>query len=816
MVREKENFIKQSTHTSFYTGGQFAISNDGQYLLCTYNALIHILDIQTQHIIRSIGQDDTSSEVVSFALFNDLIVIAYRNQLLRQFNWTTGTCLRTWKSVHKNTIICMTFNSNGSLLATGGADFTVKIWDVEHLYYTHNLKGSTSIIRVVLFYTSEMKKIHVICGSDDGRIYLHNLHVSGAKPTILQGHMSTVTSLVLHNDHNLISSGRDRVVIMWDLQTQSSIRTIPVMESIEALIALPSVDYLKKLKIKQTFASDELLFFTFGNSGLIKLWSGTTGRCLLIQEDKTYEKIAANSYGKDKEHEQVFLNAYFNETTRMFYTNTIDHNIIAFNIKKLKLEKQFIGELGDVLDVRFLNDNDNNPLYIIVANNDEKVKIFHLNTWHCQMLKGHTDIVIGLDISYDHSLIATCSKDDIIRIWSYNVDRSSFVCVAIAEGHTGDVAAIAFAKTSNDFIASGSQDTTAKVWSLENLILDSNEPQNLSSVFTLKTHDKEVNSIAVSFNDKQFATGSADKTAKIWDIRNQKLLAVLSGHRRGIWCVQYSPVNPELATASADGLIKIWSTKDYNCLQTIEGHDASVLRIIYLSMGTQLISSGSDGLLKLWDLKTSTCVKSIDAHEGKIWGMSASTDENLLVTCASDSSVVIWRDSTEEDRQTKRENVEEVLLMEQEVSNLLVNKKYHEALKIALNLNQPYRTLTIIKEILNEIDGIDRLKNTLLQFSDDHLNLLFSYVIDWNTNTRHSTEAQIIIKVLLSIMTPDKILKLPNGQKCVENLLPYTERHMSRIERLSQQVLFLDFSWHSMKYLDQSNISSSNELPTTT
>ncbi|CAF4129104.1 unnamed protein product, partial [Rotaria sp. Silwood2] len=249
MVQGKENFIKQLTHTSFYTGGQFAISNDGQYLLCTYNALIHILDIQTQQIVRSIGQDDTSSEVVSFALFNDLIVIAYRNQLLRQFNWTTGTCLRTWKSVHKNTIICMTFDSNGSLLATGGADFTVKIWDVEHLYYTHNLKGSTSIIRVVLFYTSESKKIHVICGSDDGQIYLHNLHVSGAKPTILQGHMSTVTSLVLHNDHTLISSGRDRVVIIWDLQTQSSIRTIPVMESVEALIALPSFDYLKQLKI---------------------------------------------------------------------------------------------------------------------------------------------------------------------------------------------------------------------------------------------------------------------------------------------------------------------------------------------------------------------------------------------------------------------------------------------------------------------------------------------------------------------------------------------------------------------------------------
>lgn len=70
-----------------------------------------------------------------------------------------------------------------------------------------------------------------------------------------------------------------------------------------------------------------------------------------------------------------------------------------------------------------------------------------------------------------------------------------------------------------------------------------------------------------------------------------------------------------------------------------------------------------------------------------------------------------------------------------------MNKKYHEALKIALNLNQPFRTLNIIKgsyssfilknrllniiflEILNETDGNEHLKNTLLQFSDDHLSM---------------------------------------------------------------------------------------------
>lgn len=111
-------------------------------------------------------------------------------------------------------------------------------------------------------------------------------------------------------------------------------------QSVESIIISPSIDLLKPLKLKQTFSPDEPLFFTFGNSGLIKLWSGTTGRCLLTQEDKTYEKIAANSYGKDTEHDQVFLNAYFNEKTRLFYANTVDHNVVAFNLKKLKLEKQ--------------------------------------------------------------------------------------------------------------------------------------------------------------------------------------------------------------------------------------------------------------------------------------------------------------------------------------------------------------------------------------------------------------------------------------------------------------------------------------------
>lgn len=51
---------------------------------------------------------------------------------------------------------------------------------------------------------------------------------------------------------------------------------------------------------------------------------------------------------------------------------------------------------------------------------------------------------------------------------------------------------------------------------------------------------------------------------KVWDSSSLALLGVLRGHRRGVWCVQFSPVDEVLATASADATIKIWTVTDFS------------------------------------------------------------------------------------------------------------------------------------------------------------------------------------------------------------------------------------------------------------
>ena len=62
-------------------------------------------------------------------------------------------------------------------------------------------------------------------------------------------------------------------------------------------------------------------------------------------------------------------------------------------------------------------------------------------------------------------------------------------------------------------------------------------------------------------------------------------------HKRGVWDIEFSPVEKLLASAGGDGLIKIWNIDTFQCVKTLEKHDLSALKVRWISKGTQLVSS---------------------------------------------------------------------------------------------------------------------------------------------------------------------------------------------------------------------------------
>ncbi|NXW50469.1 TBL3 protein, partial [Nyctiprogne leucopyga] len=131
-------------------------------------------------------------------------------------------------------------------------------------------------------------------------------------------------------------------------------------------------------------------------------------------------------------------------------------------------------------------------------------------------------------------------------------------------------------------------------------------------------------------------------------------------------------------------------------------------------------------------------------------------------------------DVTEIEEKEAQAKQEEQIMKEQELSNLLHEKRYLKALGLAISLDRPHTVLTVVKAILKEADGRKHLEENIVRLRKDQKEAVLTFSVTWNTNSRNCHEAQAVIETLLKHEAPDSLLQYPGIKSAVESLLPYT------------------------------------------
>src|SRR5438067_777201 len=98
---------------------------------------------------------------------------------------------------------------------------------------------------------------------------------------------------------------------------------------------------------------------------------------------------------------------------------------------------------------------------------------------------------------------------------------------------------------------------------------------------TLKGHTEAVTSVAYSPDGKTLASGSGDKTIRLWDVQWGKERATLKGHRDYVPSVSFSPHGKTLASGSLDKLIKLWDVQTGEEQATLKGHTKAVTSVAF-------------------------------------------------------------------------------------------------------------------------------------------------------------------------------------------------------------------------------------------
>jgi WD40 repeat protein len=71
-------------------------------------------------------------------------------------------------------------------------------------------------------------------------------------------------------------------------------------------------------------------------------------------------------------------------------------------------------------------------------------------------------------------------------------------------------------------------------------------------------------------------------------------LQTLEGHSDGVWSVAFSPDSTRLASGSGDRTVKVWDASSGQCVQTLEGHSDGVWSVAFSPDSTRLASSSVD------------------------------------------------------------------------------------------------------------------------------------------------------------------------------------------------------------------------------
>jgi guanine nucleotide-binding protein subunit beta-2-like 1 protein len=130
-------------------------------------------------------------------------------------------------------------------------------------------------------------------------------------------------------------------------------------------------------------------------------------------------------------------------------------------------------------------------------------------------------------------------------------------------------------------------------------------------------HQKDVYSIAVSADDRQFMTGGLDNQIKVWNTKGQcKHTIDKNQHTDAVSCVKFyhGQKNPIVVTASWDKSIKIWDNLYMSLMYTFTGHKAQINSIDMVQNSSYLASGSRDGTIMVWDLVNGKFLTSSDCE----------------------------------------------------------------------------------------------------------------------------------------------------------------------------------------------------------
>ena len=534
---------------------------------------------------------------------------------------------------HSSLVFSVAFSPDGTMLASGAADYTVKLWDVATRANIATLEGHTDVIRSVAFSPDGTM---LASTSRDSTVKLWDI-ATHANIATLEGH---TWSVAFSPDGTMLASGAaDNTVKLWDVATHANIATLEGHTDVIWSVA---------------FSPDGTMLASGAADNTVKLW-----------DIATHANIATL-----EEHVDWVNSVAFSPDGTLLASGSHDNTVKLWDVATHANIATLEGHTDVIWSVAFSPDG----TMLASGAADNTVKLWDAATGaQITTLEGHTDVIWSIALSSDKKMLASTSRDGTVKLW----DVSEW---------TGQPRPQTLVKVSGDDQEGMSGETLPNSLIVEVRDQDNNPLSDVQVTFTVTSGYGELseqstieyattdangqaeailtlgpfpgtNTVEVSLGIRTLATFNAvgvgmptprsmEGDYRTWQLPDDAIMRLGKGAiGRGDRVVAFSPASTRLAVASAIG-IWLYDVQTGTEVALLEGHTGGVTSVAFSSDGTMLASGSEDETVKLWAVATHTNIATLRGHTDGVWSVAFSPDGKMLASGAGDPIIHFPADNT--------------------------------------------------------------------------------------------------------------------------------------------------------------------------
>ncbi|PLW22698.1 hypothetical protein PCASD_13744 [Puccinia coronata f. sp. avenae] len=274
------------------------------------------------------------------------------------------------------------------------------------------------------------------------------------------------------------------------------------------------------------------------------------------------------------------------------------------------------------------------------ASEDCTVKVWDYETGEFEVtLKGHTKVVCDVDYNSKGTFLVSCSSDLTIKLWDCS---NNYRCTKTLYDHDHSVSSSRFLP-GDTHIVSASRDQTIKIWEVatsfcvktlrghtewvrgvwpwtHGKLLVSASNDQTARIWDLTTGESKM-----ELRGHEHVVEIAVFTPQVANAAIREMAGIPAPTTQDSKSKEPDPVF--VATGSRDKTIRIWDCSSGQCLKTLVGHDNWIRGLVFHPNGRHLLSCSDDKTIRAWEIRTGRCVKVVDAHDHFVtsmaWGRAA-------------------------------------------------------------------------------------------------------------------------------------------------------------------------------------------------